>query len=130
MLIDQFTPAQIAQIKKELKMTESIQKQSVTELNDKLRKVFPQKNHFDNKNEEALWLERMSFRDIIYKLADFTLANVQFDSFRRGSRNISRDSRIPPDIQEEYVQFVDEILAVIEKHKKDYGERKIDNDWK
>lgn len=118
MFIDQFTPDQIEQIKKELKYCEFTQKQKITQLQDRIRKIFPLDREASDK-EEALWLARVGLDNIIYEMADLTLRNVTYtDKHTSNKKKLQRGSTIPPRLQEEYLQFIDEILAIIEKHKK------------
>lgn len=118
MLIDQFTPDQLEQIKKELKYLKYTQKQRITQLQDRIRKIFPF-NREASDEEEALWLARVGLDNMIYEMADLTLRNVTYvDKHTSNKKKLQRGSTIPPKLQEEYLQFVDEILAAIEKHKK------------
>lgn len=118
MFIDQFTPDQLEQIKKELKYCEFTQKQKITQLDDRIRKIFPRDREASDE-EEALWLARMRLDNMIYEMADLTLRNITFANKNTSNKKmIQRSSTIPPGLQEEYLQFVDEILAAIEKHKK------------
>lgn len=119
MLIDQFTPEQIAQIRKELKMTENSQKQKATNLKYKLRQIFPVVEG-RSPEEESLWYARMGIDNLIYQIVDLTMRNTTYikKTARTTSKDTVRSSLIPGSLEEEYVWFVDEILGLIEKHKK------------
>lgn len=118
MLIDQFTPDQIEQIKKELEYLKYTQKQRITRLQDRIREIFPLDREASDE-EQALWLARVGLDNMIYEMADLTLKNVTYtDKHTSNKKKLQRGSTIPPRLQEEYLQFVDEILAAIEKHKK------------
>lgn len=124
MLIDQFTPEELEQIKRELKFyPNGNQKNYITHLNEEIRKIFPH-NPKDNKtDEEKLWLARLRLDTKIYEIVDYTMRNITFKEKKRPGkygyeRDAFRNSLIPVEIADEYKEFVDELLSLIKKHKK------------
>lgn len=124
MLIDQFTPEELEQIKKELKYyPNGNQKNYITHLNEEIRRIFPRNFKDEKTDEEKLWLARVRLDTKIYEIIDYTMRNVTFKEKKRPGkhgyeREAFRNSLIPAGIVDEYKQFVDELLSLIEKHKK------------
>ena len=118
MFIDQFTPEQIELIKKELQEKQKSQKQAVLGLDEELRKMFPIDYQKASEEEKELWLNRRSLDKLLYEIIDLTLQNNL--TYQRAYRGIKlrRGSQIDPELKEEYIEMANELMTIIDKHKK------------
>ena len=118
MFIDQFTPEQIELIKKELQVKQKSQKQAVLQLDEELRKMFPIDYHNATEEEQQLWHNRQRFDKLLYEMIDLTLQNnLSYERTFRGMKLV-RGSSIDPELKNEYIEMANELMTVINKHKK------------
>jgi len=117
MLIDQFTAEQIEQIKTELKACKAVSKNNLTKAKERLKEIFP--HDLEESGEGLLWSERDDLYIQINNIIDITLRNVNFEkSKRNGQIKAMKRGYVPAEIRDEYREFANEILDLIEKHKK------------
>ena len=115
MLIDQFTPQQIAQIRRELR---EIQKMSKIGNNEKMwaevNKLFDHKSYSD----ECLFPYR-AVTDAISAICDFTFDNFVYKNTGRTKKQVGwyRSPTLPLGKEALYENMQQELLKVIEKYR-------------
>ena len=116
MLIDQFTEEQLAQIRRELRELQKLSKASLNEeLFKKVNNLFDARSYHDN----CIFPYR-EVTEAIGTIADYTLDNFVYKHHGRAKKQIGwyRAQNIPSQMEEEYRQITEEILEIIQKHKK------------
>ena len=115
MLLEQFTPDQIAQLRKELALIGNRSKK--TELAGAIARI---ERIFDHDSYGAVNLfPYRAVYDAINVVTDYALDNFAYKTKNNHRGSWGRNDQVPKDIRDEYVQTVNEILDVVEKHKKD-----------
>ena len=116
MLIDKFTADELVQIRRELRMVQTLHKGTLNnEVRKKLEELFDIKTYHD----QSIFPIR-TVEDAITTIADYTLDNFVYKNQGNTKKQIGwyRSQNITQTMEPEYREMLDELMEVITKHRK------------